>query len=254
MVAIDTSRTNETAMSLMPGQEPFNPFAAPETLVAPEHVDPSTPDQAERMAADAARVGIPWEQSGNLVRRFISTIWQFHRRPVKTFRDMRREGSLLMPVVFGQSVNLFVLAAHFSFAIGMGAESIWTYTNANSGREWVLWEVIGVSLFFGIVVIIQGFLLITGGAAWGLRGTARVMFYSLGVTGCWSIVPSTGDLIGFILWIMLFVIGLSEVQTVTRWRALFALAVAFLTITIGMGIGMTVLEALGVVELEAIDS
>ena len=187
-----------------------------------------------------SRPGLPWEREGPALQRFIDTLKLVLTDPTKGFSDMKREGGLGPPLIYGVigafsgllvSViyQLFLSGVGLGFPGGLGGSA---FESTSSLIFIPLVVICGLFLASGIYHLM---LMLLNAAKFPYETTFRVVAFSVGSTSPLGIIPVCGGFIGAIWGIVVTIIGLAQAQeTTTGKSALAVLVPAVLCCGIGM--------------------
>jgi hypothetical protein len=174
-----------------------------------------------------SRSGPPWEAGGYSVESFLATARQVLLEPSGFFSNMRREGGLGAPLVFGLlgfTLGLVVSAAvqaSFSTMPMMGMPS---EMESLAGSMAFVLAMIAMSPFLALFslfvssAIYHVMLLLLGGAR-TFETTFRVVSYSAGSTGLIAIIPFCGGFVSAIWQIVAAIIGLARAHEISTGKA-----------------------------------
>lgn len=181
--------------------------------------------------------GPAWEQREQLgfFKALFDTIHDVLLEPTATFSRMKLRGGFGVPLVFflllsivGSIATEFYKFAfrHFgtSFLQGEQAHALMAQMGTTS-------ESLGALIIMPIIFVIGAFLgagvlhiclMLVGGANRPFEATFRVMAYTGGAVALLNLVPGCGMLIGMVWGFIVEIIGLSEVQKISKGRAALA--------------------------------
>jgi hypothetical protein len=174
-----------------------------------------------------SRGGPPWEAQGYSIESFLATARQALLEPSAFYANMRREGGLGAPLVYGI----------LGFALGLVMSAVvqtWISTipmvavpremeSLIGGMAFVL-AVIALSPFLALFALFVSsaiyhvMLLLLGGAR-TFETTFRVVSYSAGSTGLIAMVPFCGGFVSGIWQIVTAIIGLARAHEISTGKA-----------------------------------
>ncbi len=211
--------------------KPYSPEAKPQVLQSLQS------GGTLPMASDAERTGPPWENRGEdgVLKAWWNTVSGVLVAPTDTFRQMRRTGGILPPLLF------YSLTAYTSGAIS----SIYSYFFNQFGSRFqpptgselafqppdpamiLIWSLllllILVPLFaFVLSGIVHLCLMLFGGARHGFETTFRTGCYSWGAVSVFMLLPVCGSFIQLIWGIVAMSLGLAAAHETQTGRAVGA--------------------------------
>lgn len=208
-----------------------NPYAASDAAM----VNP-----ADDVAVIPDGSGPPWEQPGPWPKRFFETMWLSYRSPGLLFREMRRQGSLWMPVGY-------VVAASTLFALTQGLMQYGTHS-ASMGlivaKSWVL-SLVNVPLVAILAAIIQLLLAITG-RRHSFRATLRSAYYVAGSSLFIGLFGVIGQWLSMVVEVILQIIAIKAVHRISEVRAILVTLGAWLMLIVGVIAIVVAAEVLGI--------
>jgi hypothetical protein len=175
----------------------------------------------------AARSGPPWEARGYSVESFLATAKQALLEPAVFFSDMRREGGLGAPLVYGLlgfTIGLVVGSILQTSLATLPMIAVPSEVESMIGDLAVMLALIAISPFIAIIslfvssAIYHVMLLLLGGAR-TFETTFRVVSYSAGSTGLIAIIPFCGGLVSAIWQIAAAIIGLARAHEISTGKA-----------------------------------
>ncbi|QDU59402.1 Yip1 domain protein [Planctomycetes bacterium Pan216] len=228
----------------MSQDEVFNPFAAPE---ASERFDQGGASQGER-------IGPPWEKEGPGIRSFFDTVFGMVLRPGKTLARMRRTPSIGLPFAFG-FLGLYLFALPYNLLMLAGID-LAPFANDQQLQvpkvllfAWIF--LIGPMVGMLMALVYSGFMHLLmrwqgyTEMPWGV--TVRCIFYPMGSTAIWQLIPFVGPFIMVVQNICLQVWSLKRLHELSWWRAIVGwlspIIVAFLAAFI-LFLGMAMIAIL----------
>lgn len=229
--------------TLMPGA-PVEPDVAAGGAWPPPP-PPALPPPLPPEGGGGAGGGTPWErrQQVGFASAFVETTQQVLFGPTAFFRAMPVTGGITGPLLYG------VLAGY----VGLVASSLYRFVlSTTMGMGWagrgeldrympMLSSGFGLvmQLLFGPVLIAVGLfivaavmhlcLMVVGGAGGGFEATFRVVAYAEAAM-LFSIIPLCGDVIGFIYWLVLVILGFSQAHRISGARATVAALLPFVVL------------------------
>lgn len=202
----------------------MNPYASPAAAYGP------VPGYGSGEISDAGRKGLPWEReaSGD---SFQDTAMMVLGEPTRAFRQMRRSGGLINPMIFfvmalliGQLAYVIYLTIISAIIVMAGNPNENALAGLAIGAGIQLVATLISVLIFGPIVtfIAAGFwhviLLVTGCGRGGFEGTYRAFCFSAGSTALLNIIPIVGPLIGLFYGIALLIHGFAGAHEVSGGR------------------------------------
>jgi hypothetical protein len=214
---------------------PLNEFvgaAAPGMAAAP----PTLPVVAAGVSAAPGGSGLPWEHRSQIgfVKAWFDTVSLLITKPSDAFTIMRPEGGMLDPLLFGiiggcaGSVVSILFQGVFSSLPGFaGRNNAFEMFGLGHWALIVIWAALSPLLvFLGLFLasgIIHLCLMLVGGANRSFETTFRVVCFTSGSAGLFSMVPFCGGIIAAVYQIVLECIGLSRAHQTTTGKALLAI-------------------------------
>ena len=191
------------------------------------------------------RSGPPWERDGASFGSYWETVKLCFSSPADFFRDMRREGGIGAPLVFGMiggSLGL-VVALLCNFGLQVMLAGIAPAGGGGGGNQ------MGIMLGGGVIGLVLGLvcgliglvisMLITsglfhlllslvGGANFPFETTFRVVAYTMGATYLLQLIPICGGLIALVVMIVFTIIGLANAHETSGGKAAAAVLLTYL--------------------------
>lgn len=209
------------------------------------------------------RSGLPWETESKSVKSFWKTAKMVIGEPSNAFRQMRREGGLGDPILFGMAGGLaggLATAVYqsifqlimFGFAAAAGGEEgaaligVGLFQVAMNFVGAVIGGTIGVimGMFIG-AAITHVMLLMLKGANYPYETTFRVIAFVTGSVALFQIIPIVGQIVQFITSIIYQILGLSPAQDTTTGKAcaavLLPLLICCVVVALAFGAMFTVM-------------
>jgi len=166
-----------------------------------------------------------WERDGRSLKSLFITIWQVLRHPVCTFTApsaASRKSATGFGIVlgtFGLTLDLMNVAPfHDEIAINFLIVAL-----CLAASPFIAWGLIYLN-----AGIIQFFLDLTKSGARGFDKTYRVAAYVGGAAVVFTAIPLLGDLIGFLLWLIVMIYALAATHGVPKRRVLLAVAAMYI--------------------------
>jgi hypothetical protein len=240
--------------------EPILPEGAAGAVPPPPPLPPSgsvPPSLPPSGSAPPPPWGPPWErrQQIGFLGALVETTQQVLTGPSDFFRNMPVTGGLGGPLLYAVIVGTIghVASALYSFILQATLGSAWHFGRHSELERYlpmvssgagligqILFGpiVLAIVLFFVAAIVHLGLLLL-GGATNGFEATFRVATYSEAV-GVIRIVPICGDLVAFIYYFVLLIIGTAEAHRTSGLKAAAAvlLPVLILCCCCGAGVAM----------------
>jgi len=183
-----------------------------------------------------ASAGVPWEQRSEkgFVNALLETVRDVLLEPARTFAAMPPAGGLGAPLFF------FVLTGTLGGLAGIAYQSVLHAINPGTGtpEQQALATMMsstmvigGAIMFLPLMLAAAAFisasllhlaLILVGGAKKPFEATFRVFCYAGGATAVLQFLPVCGAIVASIWNLVLVVIGLSQVQGISRGRACIA--------------------------------
>jgi hypothetical protein len=170
-----------------------------------------------------------WERDGRSLKIFVITIYQVLRHPVRTFAapgSTSRKAATSFGIVlgtFGLILDLMNVAPfHDEIAINYLIVAL-----CLAASPFVAWGLIYVN-----AGIIQFFLDLTKSGARGFDKTYRVAAYVGGAAVVFTTIPLLGDLIGFLLWLVVMIYALAATHRVPKRKVLLAVAAMYIALAL----------------------
>jgi hypothetical protein len=173
------------------------------------------------------RTGPRWEDDGPALARFVDTARGVLLEPAATFSNMRREGGLGPPLLYGiigvavGSLTGLLLQMATPFGFPAGASDIRSPVPVFLLLPLLVVTIpcigiVGLFLASGIYHVI---LLLLGGARYGFETTFRVVAYASGSTSPLGVIPFCGGIIGGVWGIVVTIIGLARAHETSTGKA-----------------------------------
>jgi hypothetical protein len=216
----------------LPPVDPFNPYASPMALPGP----------APAYGASeywGSRHGPPWEQDGASLSSFWATIKSIYSSPQLFFREMRREGGFVPPLLFALAgaviggvattcyqagfhvIMLQVLAANQRGMVGLPMNQALPISMLV-----VIWLIFMPLVVVGFSFVGSGIfhlcLMLVGGAQQAYETTFRAASYSVGSAALFGLLPVCGQHVLWILAVVFTGIGLAYSHETTGGKATLA--------------------------------
>jgi hypothetical protein len=175
----------------------------------------------------ALRTGPAWESRGYSVESFLATARQALLEPSVFFSDMRREGGLGAPLVYGLlgfTLGLVVSAAVQTSLSSMPMLGMPSELESMVGSVAFVLAVIAMSPFLALFslfvssAIYHVMLLLLGGAR-TFETTFRVVSYTAGSTGLIAVIPFCGGFVSAVWQIVAAIIGLARAHEISTGKA-----------------------------------
>jgi hypothetical protein len=223
---------------------PFCGAVVPAPSAVPRAAVPSLPPGS---ASEPSR-GTPWERRAEIgaISALLETTKEVLLAPTSFFRSMPVSGGIGAPlgyaVILGYLGVVFQAIYQAVFRVVMGT-TLSRFETSGELRRLLPWLEGGagfvIQLVFGPVFVVLGLfigagiyhlmLLILGGARRDFEATFRVAAYSQAIS-VFLILPVCGSFIGFVWWLVVMVIGLSEAHGIGRGRAFAAVILPLLLV------------------------
>jgi hypothetical protein len=175
-----------------------------------------------------SRSGPAWESRGYSVESFLATARQALLEPSVFFTDMRREGGLGAPLVYGLLgftlglvVSAIVQTSLSSMPMMVGMPSELEHMVGNLAFVLAMIALSPFLALFSLFVssaIYHVMLLLLGGAR-TFETTFRVVSYSAGSTGLIAVIPFCGGFVSAIWQIVAAIIGLARAHEISTGKA-----------------------------------
>jgi hypothetical protein len=206
--------------------------AAPSAAVAP----PTLPAVAAGVSAASAGSGLPWEHRSQIgfVKAWFDTVSLLITKPGDAFTMMRPEGGMLDPLLFGiiggcaGSIVSILFQGVFSSLPGFaGRNNAFEMFGLGHWGLIIIWAVLSpllvlIGLFLGSGIV-HLCLMLVGGANRSFETTFRVVCFTSGSAGLFSMVPFCGGIIAAVYHVVLECIGLSRAHQTTTGKALLSI-------------------------------
>jgi hypothetical protein len=186
------------------------------------------------------RTGPPWETVGTagILSRFFGTLFGSMFSPTGFFRQMRRDGGYLNPLIYGMILgtlstvvpigwNLLIVSFGDAVLDSPSTPHMFTPSPELYALMAILSPIMVTIVAFIWSGIVHVLLRLFGGATHGFQASFRVVCYARSA-GIWHIVPIFGPLIGSIWYVVLLVIGFTEAHETSMGRALAAVLIPLL--------------------------
>jgi hypothetical protein len=184
------------------------------------------------------RTGPPWEQPGPAFERFARTAQAVLLDPTAFFRNMRREGGLGQPLVFGIAGTLAggIMTAVYQMLLSMlgagfqGPDAVRDQAFVSLFSTGCMVVVIPLVTVLGMFIaagIYHVMLLLLGAAGRPFETTMRVIAYGTGSTSLLNFIPVCGGFIGAIWSLIVAIIGLAQAHEITTGKAAAAVLIPF---------------------------
>lgn len=198
----------------------------------------------------AARTGPPWERDGKSFKSFYETVKLLFTALTFFFTDMRRDGGLGAPLLFGLLGGMvgtsFNLLVQFGFQGAM--MSIPGNQGPGPGQGLLVFGIFaGIGILVMPVVLILGMffnsaithlmLLLLGGARFPFETTFRVVAYCAGGTSMLLLIPCCGQYAQGIVQLVFTIFGIWKAHEISGGKA---------TAAVLLPIGICMLAAIGV--------
>ena len=182
-----------------------NPYASPRSDEAPNYVGGTEEP--------------PWECEGPSAGTFVETVKLVFGNSTQMFVNMRRDGGIQLPLLFGcVGSGIGALAGlFFQYAVQIVLQGLPTVI-----------ELVLVAIFVPVVIVVGMFiqagvshlmLMMLKGDNHGFETTFRVVAYVTGAVGLISAIPFLGGYIGSVVQIVFLIIGLMHAQQTTGLKA-----------------------------------
>jgi len=229
-------------------EDPENPYRSPVMSDLP-----SFPQGYAPSPFAAERTGPPWEREGKSIKSFFSTVKLLFTALTFFFSNMRREGGLGAPLLFGLLGGM--IGATFNLLLQFGLQGALMFVTGNFNRglgpgEGLL--IFGIFAAIGIIVmpifLILGMffnaaithlmLLLLGGARFPFETTFRVVAYCAGGTSILLLIPFCGQYAQGIVQIVFTIFGIWKAHEISGGKA---------TAAVLLPIGLCVLAVVGII-------
>jgi hypothetical protein len=188
------------------------------------------------VAAPAAASGLPWEHRQQLGfgKAWFDTVSLLITKPSEAFTLMRPEGGMTDPLLFGLiggcagSVVSILWQALLRSVPGFGGGGdVFHYFGLGHLAFFIVYAVLSpllviIGLFLGSGIL-HLCLMLVGGANRSFETTFRVVSFTAGAAGLFSMIPMCGGIIAAVYHIVLNCIGLSRAHPTTTGKALLAI-------------------------------
>jgi hypothetical protein len=188
----------------------------------------------DRMSA-SRRDGPPWERDGASFRSFLETTKSLYAGTNVFFSEMRREGGLGAPLLYGLLGGTVGSLTALAFQVGMQTLAM-GFGGANGANGPPIGIFLGIMIAFGLIGIPIGMLinmflfsgifhlmlLMIGAARQPFEATFRVVAYSLGSSSLLGLIPICGQMISGIVNLVFVCIGLTYTHEISGWKATVA--------------------------------
>jgi hypothetical protein len=202
-----------------------NPYASPSSGTAPFDVrGPSGP-----------RTGPPWERDGPSVNSFFATLQEFYSLGTGFFTNMRRDGGIGPPFIYGLLGAFITLVFIIGYAVALqllgfavrmpngmfGNQAFNPWQSALvGGCCWIVMGPVLVAIYLFVGAAVYHLLLqVFGGAPEPYETTFRVTAYSVGAMWPFAAIPLCGQYIVVVVHIVYVIIGLWQAQRVGGLKA-----------------------------------
>lgn len=240
------------------GMATWLPLAQFPEISASGTPSPAIPPLQSTTATPTFRIGLPWDrrQELGLFSAFIETLKLFLTDPGSAFAQMKRDGGLIEPLIYGVIGGSVGCLAYFLFTILLSSFGFMSHRDPLAGLMGLgfgtilIIVLLPVLLPLGFVIgsaILHVCLMLVGGAKQPFETTFRVMCFAAGSTYPLMIIPLCGGMISGIWCIVLECIGLARAHETSTGKALLAVLLPlivccgggfFLAIVFGMLGGM----------------
>ncbi|UCF79327.1 MAG: YIP1 family protein [Candidatus Eiseniibacteriota bacterium] len=194
-------------------------------------------DGAASAVEQQERAGPSWERDESVgpVRRLSDTLLGSLFSPNGFFKQMRRTGGYLSPLVYGMILgsistvvpivwNVLLVSLRDVVLESPAAPQMFTPSPGLYALLAVLSPILVTLVAFLWSGVLHVLLLLVGGASHGFQATFRVVCYSRSA-GVWHIVPFVGPLVGSVWYVVLLVVGLIQAHETSLGRALAAVLI-----------------------------
>lgn len=176
------------------------------------------------------RPGLPWEREGPALQRFIDTLKLVLTDPTKAFSDMKREGGLGPPLIYGvigtvSGALMSVIYNLFMSGVGLGFPGGFGGSPFGSTSSLIFVPLVMICALFLASGIYHLMLMLLNAAKFPYETTFRVVAYSVGSTGPLGIIPICGGVIGAIWGLVVTIIGLAQAQETTTGKSALSVLV-----------------------------
>ena len=220
----------------------FGVAGAPSPAAPPLQASPATP---------GSQTGLPWDrrQELGLFNAFIETIKLVLTNPTAAFAQMKREGGLVEPLIYGLIGGSVGFLAYFLFSILLSSFGFMSQQNPLAGLIGFGFGAILILLFTPVFLTLGFFvgsailhlcLMLVGGAKQPFETTFRVMCFAAGSTHPLMIIPVCGGMISGIWCIVLECIGLARAHDTSTGKAAVAVLLP-LIVCCGGGIFLAIM-------------
>ncbi len=223
----------------LPGVAPFpSPSAAPLPAASDNpYASPMSPSmplagQPFDEFTTGPRTGPPWERDGASFHSFVETAKLIYGATGPMFSEMRREGGLGAPLLFGLAGGVAGYFVAFLFQFALQALGALLAVRNGAGLQdgfaplamMAAFSLIGIPIgtllyMFASAGIYHLMLIMLGAARQPFETTFRVVAYSLGGASLVLLIPLCGQWISGVLTLVLVGIGLSRAHEISGGRA-----------------------------------
>jgi hypothetical protein len=183
--------------------------------------------------AAAGRTGPPWERGGDFFSRFFDTMKGVLLDPVALFKNMRREGGLSAPLIYGiigtvigSVVGILFQAMLRPDRLSREIPLLGPFLEGAALAFTLVWvPIVAILVLFIASGIYHVLLMLFNGARFPFETTFRVTAYTAGSTGPIGIIPFCGGLISLVWGIIALIIGLREAHETSTGKAAAAVLV-----------------------------
>ena len=223
------SAPNAPLGGLGPEYQSDNPYAAPPAPMPP-------PSGHFYDSASGPRSGPPWERDGASVASYFATLKELLGSPSLMFSEMRREGGIGAPLLFGMAGGMAWGAIGLVLQLGIQSLIMGMAAGPGAGAPppgLAMGMASGVGLVVGLVVLPLGLLLsmflssgiyhlmlmMLGAARQPFETTFRVVAYSTGAVSILAAIPLCGGYIQGITQLVYTGIGLCHAHEISGGKA-----------------------------------
>ncbi|NNF07101.1 MAG: hypothetical protein HKN21_10100 [Candidatus Eisenbacteria bacterium] len=195
---------------------------------------------------------IPWERPGApFGSSLIDTIKLFVTNPGEAFRQVPVNSELIKPILYAVIIGVVGSFAEWIYQTLFGGITNSLIPSPDTGSDMEGFAFAQGLGFLGVVLAIfiipialfigSGIqhlvLMVVGGNNKGYMATFRAACYSSGTSSLASLVPICGSFVGLFWGIFLAIVGLAELQNISKGKAALAVLLPVLLICICAGIG-----------------